>query len=315
LPTNTANGERLVLLANIASTQADIDTWNSQVSGSLVDMQNISTGLSLTNADNFTENQQKNLQPFIIESSYINENIIQLDSMSASTVQEQSQKLYDQAVGVLENISEPRYTFSVESVNFMMIKDFESFMEETELGAIVNLEIKPGVISYPVLLGMDLNFDNPEEFSLIFGNRLRLDDEAFQFSDLMNEAINSATTSKVNSLMWNNWNDNYKDDVTNFINSALDAAVNNVTSGSNQEIIINKSGLRARQSATGGSTYSDEQLWIVNNMIAFTDDNWDSAKIAIGEITGPNGQVWGIVTEKISKKQILKYRTNTYDYN
>jgi hypothetical protein len=297
LPTLAVKEEIAALETAIALAEANIETWEAVISGSIADMSEISEGLALDNTSNFSEEQQKDLQAFIIEGTYINENIIQTDIMSASSVQEQSEELYLQGQNVLDRISEPRYTFSVDSVNFLQIKEFKPFIRQLELGSQINLEISDGIVVTPVLLGMDIDFDNPTNFKMIFGNRLKLDDAALQFSDLMNDAVNAATSTQVNSLLWSNWDENYKDDVSTFITSALDAAVNNVTSGSNQEIIINKSGLRGRQS-DGSGGYLDEQVWLVNNTLAFTDDNWDTAKIAIGEIIGPDGQsIWGIVAE------------------
>ena len=299
----TVTNEITVISGSVATGQANLASIDGEISVLWADMAVISSGLALSNEDNFTSTQQINLQPFIVESSYVNENLAQYDSWNTAQIQDEAEELYNQGLGVLDRISEPRYTFDVTSANFMMIKDFEPFMEEVELGAILNLEVKPGVIVYPILLEMSLDFDDPSSFSMQFGNRLRLDDEAFQFSDLMNEAISAAGNAKVNSLMWKNWHDNYKDSVSLFITSALDASLNNIISGSAQEVVITPSGLRGRKYVSDG-IYADEQVWLVNNMLAFTDDNWDSAKIAIGEFTTTGGTAWGIVVEKISKKKI-----------
>jgi len=283
--------------ASIALADSEKEALNTEMEVLWDEMGEISGSLALSNTDNFTITQQKKLQPFIIESTYINENIIQTDNMNTAEIQDEAEELYRIGKDTLARISEPRFTFSVDSANFMLIKDFEPFMEEATLGAILNLELSPGAIIYPILLGMELDFDNPESFSLKFGNRLRLDDEAFQFSDLMNEAISAAGESKVNSLLWGNWTDNYKDRVSLFIDSALDASLNTIISGSAQEIIITPAGLRGRKYVSE-TTYSDEQVWLVNNTLAFTDDNWDSVKIAIGRFTvSEGGTAWGIVAD------------------
>ena len=152
-----------------------------------------------------------------------------------------------------------------------------------------------------------MGYFNPTSFKLIFGNRLRLDDEAFQYSDLLNQSISAGTTTKVNSTQWNSWKDTYEDEVSTFITSALDASLNNVVNSTDQDIIIDESGLRGR--TTVGGSYSDKQVWLVNNMIAFTDDNWDSAKMAIGEFEAPDGSsVYGIVAEQLQKKTISKVK-------
>lgn len=290
--------------SQISTKKTAIQNKQNQINTIISNMEVISDDLSLDNTSNFTQAQQVELQPFIIQSSFINEYFIQTDSMTYVEVQEEAQALFNQASGVLENISEPRYTFDIDSVNFMMIEAFQEFINQIDLGSIVYMEVEEGVTVQPVLLGMDLNYDNPTDFKLIFGNRLRLDDEAFQFSDLMDSALKASTNTKVNSRLWSNWNNTYKDDVTTFINSSLNAALNNVTSGSSQEVLIDQAGIRGR-TILPDETYDPNQIWIVNNMIAFTDDNWSSAKMAIGEIKLSGGDnTFGIVGDYIVGRMI-----------
>ena len=303
--TTAKNAQVVAKRVEITNKDSDIANQNIAIATTISNLELINVAVSFDT--NFTSDQQEELQPFIVQSSYINENFQTLDSMSAVSIQEEGQLLYDQAVDVLDRISEPRYTFSVDAVNFMMIQDFQTFIDQVELGAIITLEIKEGTMAYPVLLGFDLDYDNPTSFKLIFGNRLRLDDEAFQYSDLLNQSISAGTTTKVNSTQWNSWKDTYEDEVSTFITSALDASLNNVVNSTDQDIIIDESGLRGR--TTVGGSYSDKQVWLVNNMIAFTDDNWDSAKMAIGEFEAPDGSsVYGIVAEQLQKKTISKVK-------
>ena len=295
LSTSAKNTERIAKTAEVVAKTAEVTVKDGEIAAIIVSLEVINDALSFDS--NFTAQQQIDLQHFIVQSSYINSNLSLRDTMSGSSIQAEAQALYDQATSVLSRLSEPRYTFSVEAVNFMMISDFQSFIDEIVLGAVITLEIKNGVTTQPVLLGFDLNYDNPEDFKLIFGNRLRLDDEAFQFSDLMDSAIKGGTSAKVNSEQWGTFDTNYKDDVSTFITSALDASLNRIISGSAQDIQLDKSGFRGRESV--GGSYSPEQIWIVNNMIAFTDDNWDSAKMAIGKFDTPGGEAYGIVADYI----------------
>lgn len=163
-------------------------------------MRAVSNLLSLKDGGFFTDTQYLQLQPFIIQNTYINDNIIITDSMSASNMSEQSYQLYYQSASVLNKMSEPKYTFTVDSANFMYIKDFELFRQQLCLGAKITLEINKNSYLTPILLEMNLNFDDMEDFSMIFANRLRLDDEAYQFTDLFNKIINTPTTK-------NSWTD------------------------------------------------------------------------------------------------------------
>lgn len=279
------------------ATEYAVTTKNSQLDA-------INTQLSFTN--NFTAAGLAELSPFILQSSYVNENFIKTDTMTSVEIQEEAQALYNQGKIVLNRLSEPRYTFDLDVVNFMALQEYQPFISQIELGAVVNLEVSGSTIAYPVLLGMDINYDDPTDFKLIFGNRLRLSDGAFDYADLFGSTVESTTTSKVDSSLWTNSASYVNDTVSVFIDSALNAALNNVISGSSQNIIVDSNGLRARQaiselSAAGSIVYANEQIWMTNNMIAFTKDNWRTCSTALGKIKLPtSASAWGLVSEEIA---------------
>ncbi len=296
LDITAVNAQLVTKQLEITNKTTEVTNYQTSASALNVTLEGINTLLSFDT--NFTALQQAELNSYIIQSSYINENFIQTDNMTVTEIQAEAQELYDQAVDVLSRISEPRYTFDVNSVNFLMIKDFQNFIDQIVLGAVINLEIKPDVITYPVLLGFDLNYDDPTDFKLIFGNRLRLDDGSFQFSDLQGDSLSAATTSKVNSTLWTDRGNYTNNEVKTFITSALDASVNNVTSGSSQNVLINETGIRIRE-LTGIGTYSDTQMWLNNGIMVITDDNFNTAKLAIGQITAGSGTVFGLVADTL----------------
>lgn len=293
--------------SEIASKQAEIDSVYAIIGvadsngvypdGSLMkQLKDINTYVSF--ASNFTSAQQIQLSHFIVGNTYNNENFIQTDIMTQAEIQDQAQALFDQGVAVLAKVSVPRYEFTVDSVNFMFLKDFSVFIDQIELGSSVTLELDEDTFIYPVLLGMDLNYDDPTDFTLTFGNRLRLDDSSYTFTDLFGQAVNNGVSTSFNSEQWGNWNRNYKDEVSTFITSALDASLNTVISGSTQNVLIDQNGLRGR-SSIDSTHYDPQQVWLVNNMLAFTDDNWSTAKLALGRVNSSSGSSFGLVAETV----------------
>jgi len=273
----------------IANKQSQIDVTTSELSA-------INTLVSFTT--NFTTEQLLELDNYIFENTYKNENIIQTDSMTQVEIQEAAQNLYDQAQTVLARISQPRYEFSINSVNYTVLQNFEIFTEQTEVGALVTIEVKDDDFISTVLLEYEIEFQNPSTFKLTFSNRLRLDNGGFTYADLQGQVVKTGSAVSFDSLKWSNWENDYKDDVTRFITSSLDASVNNLISNSNQDITITQNGLRARQ--WNGSSYDDKQMWMVNNMLAFSDDGFQTAKLALGEITLPSGGTgYGLVADVI----------------
>ena len=289
--------------AQLAAKQTEIDSKNTQIDSIQTSIDDIQSQLEVINTalsfeTNFTEAQLLELSAYIVGSTYQNDNFIQTDAMTQAEIQAMAQELYDQGVTVLAKVSQPRYEFSIDAVNFISLEEFSIFTEQLELGSVITLELEEGVFIYPALLGIDMNYDNPSDFKLIFGNRLRLDDSSFIFSDLFNQAVKGGISTKFNSERWSNWSEGYKSEVTGFINSSLNASLNNVISGSGQDVLINQNGIRLRQSLEGGG-YSDEQVWMNNGTIAFTRDNWDTAALALGKVSTASGSAFGLVASVV----------------
>lgn len=294
--------------SQLEGKQLEIDNQNvlisnkqSQIDSITSDLQDITILVSFQN--NFTSTQLLELNNFMYENTYKNENIVQTDSMNAVEIQAQAQALYNQAQTVLERISQPRYEFSLEAVNYIELEEFSVFTNQTELGSVVTVELENDSYITTVLLELELQFDDPEKFTMTFSNRLRLDGGSFMYSDLMGQVVKTGSAVSFDSLKWSNWENDYKDEVTTFISSSLNAAVNNLVSSDNQDILINQNGLRARQWNESLNRYEDKQMWMVNNMLAFSDDGFQTAKLALGEITlQGGGSAFGLVGEVVVGK-------------
>jgi hypothetical protein len=288
-------GSQLVadLTVRIDALQIEINTIDAKITtgcGVVADVSGSMNDLSdtLSFEETFSATQISQLQPFIIESSYVNANIILTDSMSASNVIIYADQLYNSASAVLDKTSHPRYTFEVDSVNFMQIEEFQMFRDQLCLGAVITIEISDGQNIEAILLGMDINFDDPTDFTLTFGNRLRMDDESLKFTDLMGKAITAGNNNRLYSQQWNNWTNNYKNNVSSFITSPINGAVNTIiNSGSKTEITIATDGIRARKKepvaqSYEGTGYSGSQIYITANSIAVTMDNWKTYSKIVG---------------------------------
>lgn len=292
--------------AQLAVKQSEIDNKNTLISNKETQintvtetLENITELVSFEN--NFSPTQLLELNNFMYENTYKNENIIQTDSMNAVEIQAQAQTLYNQAKKVLERVSQPRYEFSLDAVNYINLQEFCVFTAQTELGSVVTVELKNDEYITTVLLEMEIQFDDPENFSMVFSNRLRLDNGSFMYSDLMGQVVKTGSAVSFDSMKWSNWENDYKNEVATFIRSSLNAATNNIVSSDNQDILINQNGLRARQ--WNGSSYDNKQMWMVNNMLAFSDDGFQTAKLALGEIQlEGGGTAFGLVGEVIAGK-------------
>lgn len=308
-PGNEFSPDNATLAQNMTNKLLEISSKETEVSNQQQAIVDINTSISdvvnsVSFSNNFTNEQYLELQFFIYENTYQNKNIIVTDAMTNNDIQIQSQALYDDALEVLAKSSQPRYEFSLNTINFFLLKEFQAFTSQLEMGCIVTINSKEDVLIESVLLEMELNISDPTDFTLTFSNRLRLDNGNFIFSDLFGENNKSSSSVDFNAMQWDNWGNNYKDDVTTFITSSLDASKNSVINASNQEILINTNGLRGKKFIPETNTYSPNQVWLTSSTLAFTRDNWQTASLAIGLVTINDESVYGIVADAIVGKMI-----------
>lgn len=282
---------------SINSQNVSIANKQSQISFVMADITEINSLVSFNS--NFTPVQLLELDNFIYQNTYKNDNIIQTDIMTDVEIQDAEQELYDQGLNILSRVSQPRYEISVESVNFVSLPEFSSFTSQAELGTTVTCEISPEVFITAVLLEVTMTFDNPESFSILLSNRIRKDGSGFVFSDLYGQVAKTGSSVAFDSYKWSNWEDGYKNDVTSFITSSLNASTNSLISNSNQEILIDSNGLRGRSIIPGTTTYSDNQVWLTNNVLAFSSDGFATSRLALGSISTTAGVKYGLVAEVI----------------
>lgn len=294
IPYSDINLQLVAKQAEIDSQETLIANKQLQINSVNLILQGITQTVSFEN--NFTPSQLLELNNFIFENTYQNENIIQTDTMTLVEVQDAQEDLYQQSKVVLSRISQPRYEIDFQAVNYLEVQEFDEFTEQTELGVVVNVELEGSQIE-TVLLEISMSFDNPTDFSMTFSNRLRLDGGDFVYSDLYGQTVKTGSKVSFDNMKWSNWENEYKNDVTSFITSSLNTANNTIINNSNQEILINRNGLRGRTLNSETGNYESTQVWLTSSVLAFSDDSFQTSKLALGSVDTPAGTKFGLVAE------------------
>lgn len=228
----------------------------------------------------------RELNCYWIEGDYTNENIAVLEETTPEKEIELSNELLASGYIELSKVCQPRFSFSIESIDATKQYEFRNQMRELELGKIVTIEKEEGVWYYPALLEISINLDNSDEFNMSFANAMRLDDWGYTYADLMVDA--SSTSRKVSA----NWQDilayaKERETISSLIKDPLDMTLRaSFANMVNQEFTVDKNGILGRKKVSETSDeFEDEQVRLINNLMIFTDDNWGTAKTALGKIT------------------------------
>lgn len=294
----------------ISSKQAQITSEESLLKSINDSMKAINRELAFETT--FTKDEMIELNSIIKQSVYQNDCYIKTSIMSDVEIQEQAQKLYDAGNTVLSRLSQPRYTFSGEIINFLAIKEFDAFSEQLELGCEMTISIDGTNCFTPILLEYTLNFDNIEQSTFTFCNDLRASNSEFDFASIFEGFQSSISNISYSKGMWEDYlTSGDKDSFNDMKNNALDLTTKDIISSDNQDFKISSYGIRGKKLG------SPNEIWVTNNCIAFSRDNFATSSLALGETTINGVKSFGLIADHIvgnmiaGKSLIIKNSNNT----
>lgn len=209
--------------------------------------------------------------------------------------------LYEYGKTQLKRVSSPTYSFKITLEDFFALDSYRAFCNQISLGEKVYVETTMGVLT-PIVVGLTFDFDSIETISVEFGSTFDINNSTFDLTDLVQQSVSMGKSVDFNKYNYSRFIDSgAESSVRDFMNSALDVARNAILSSSGQAISWDKSGLRLRKwENEAEETYSPRQIWMANNSIMFTEDNWQTASIGIGEFVDKNlGSCYGVVAPNI----------------
>lgn len=300
--TISENSSVLKLNAEIVNATLQVNSDNSFIMsvylnrGSLKDEEFPSGTLSVTGTLRSSVSASDNSLQFTTSSAtaYMIHEVSEYQRMSIAW------DLFEYGKGMLDKKAAPTYKFSVSSANFFALDDFLSFAKEYALGEQVYLRLSKGTIA-PVAVGVTIDFDDLTSLELEFGSEFHALDEEFTLQDILDKSISMGNSLNLNQYNYSNFvTSGAHTKVKDFMESALDTMKNMIISGANNEITIDPAGLRCRKYDENTGTYNPKQIWIAHNALMFTNDNWNTATIGIGEFVDENfGSLYGIVAPAI----------------
>lgn len=267
----------------------------------------------LCNIEKFVKRQgdalYRELTNYWIEGEYSNDNIAAFNSTTIAERIEYAKELMDAGKKDLEKCSQPQYEVSIDTINFIKMYEFRQFTQELELGRVITIEKNDDEFFQLALMTIEYDIDTADSFSMTFSNASKPDETAMTFADLLKSS--SSTTRKVSSN-WSNLMDysNNKEEITRLIEAPLDRSLRAMQANlASQAFIVDDKGILGRKYDTdsdgANGTFLPEQIRIINNTIMFTEDNWETAALALGKTDHGYGLVASVlVGELILGEQI-----------
>ena len=260
------------------------------------------------NMDNwFTLDEWKMLDNYVIEETYSNDNFGAVDNTDEAELFSMEKQLYDKAWKDLSKKCRPQYQYSATLSNVLTIPEFKDFIPYFELGNFIKMETDYDTVIKLRLISFTVDYSNTQTINVTFSDAIRVKDVYEDSASIQAQANSAAMSFQFNK-------DQYDKSVRegNFVSEmrkyGLDVATTNIHNSSNQNQIWDDTGMTFRQWNERKQNYDPEQIKIINNLIAISDDGFNKSTVAaIGKIPiDKNGNfAWGVNAQVLVSKLVM----------
>lgn len=273
--------------------QEAIDAYEAEAEEISASMQGIADATNILSYFKTTPSLLSELRHYWIEGDYNNDTLAVLDNTKPEEAIDLAKELLACGEKELSRVCQPRFSISVSSIKFIKIYEFRRFMYELALGKVITVEKSKDILYTPALTQMSFSLETGDDtFELVFSNALKLNDWGYTFADLIASASN---TSKNVISNWNELMDYsaHKDSIQELLLNPLDTTLRLAEKNmSNQEFVVDRTGILGRKRKSE-DLFEKEQVRMINNVILFTDDSWQTVKTALGKIAYTDYDAYG----------------------
>lgn len=212
------------------------------------------------------------------EDVYENSNYIS-DGLSDKEAIEKAKTLIEVATKELYKASLFQYTYTANLNNLFNNSVFKPFWEHFALFNWIRAEVDERVISLR-LIGITYDYANPDKIEVEFSEQVRNANGITDLESILNQAKSMATSYSSTAKQASQGAESYSDFKT-LKEEGLNSALMNIKNSNNEEITVDGRGINCR-SKDINDDYDQCQLRITGKNIVMTDDDWNSAGLAIG---------------------------------
>ena len=247
----------------------------------------------------FNEDQWIRLSPFIKEDEFNDSNFLLTGYESEEERISICEELMESAAKELKTLCKPSLEFSMTMANILALQEFESLVDQFQLGNFIRVEIRDGYVKRTRLLDVNLNFDDLSDFSCTFGNLVTTKSEIDKHAELLAQAVSAGKQVAKSSISWQKSAEK-TNKLESDINNGLQDAALKIRNASGQSVEISDNGLMGRKLIDGTTDqYEDEQVALINNKLVFTADNWNTSKSCFGKFEFNGEERWGVLSDAV----------------
>lgn len=274
---------------------------------------------NILNIQNYLGDDWVILFNYLREGEYQNSNLIS-DGLSNNVLVEYGNELLDKASKELKKASELQYTLSDDLFNLLNTEDFAPFKDKFNLGDFIVCGVGDDKDNFDIddhnyklrLISLSYTYGSPESITLTFSNVTRIKNYFSDTQDVLAQAKSMSTTytAVTHQVKQNNTT---TEAVANWNENGLKSSLVRIMNNTQEEVSFDDNGIYIKEydyehdETKGDKKYSDEQLRITHNILAFTTDNWKTAKLGLGKQEYKYYNSQGVLTQGTDYGLIAKF--------
>ncbi len=217
------------------------------------------------------------------EDTYSNSNFISdlyYENDDNSGLMERAQEFLKQANTELIKSSTAQHSINANLYNLLIMKDFQPLIKNFQLGNFIRVKCENDIYRMR-LLHYEIDFGNINNLSTQFSDMTYVGSVVSDLQSVIDSSKQMATSYSSVSKQSESGQE-ASNTLSDIRKQGLNATLYEIKSKDTEEIVIDSHGILGRSYDDITDSYDDKQIRINSNVIAFTDDNWQTVKMAIG---------------------------------
>lgn len=263
----------------ISTRKSEIEIWEKKKDN--FESQKIEIQKTLDFEKYLGDELYKIFTTYIRESKYTNSNYVS-DGLSDDKIFELAQEFIQAANEELVKSSYYQHSIRSNMYNLLLMDDFSPIVDHFEVGNWIRVKVDE-TIYFLRLISYEIDFDNLKTINTVFSDVTLSADGMNDVHSILKQASSMSSTY---SYVSRQASDGKSADRTieKIREEGLNSALYEIKNSDSEEITFGKNGLIAKSYDDISNSYSDEQLMITHNLLAYSTDGFKSVKSALGKM-------------------------------
>ena len=256
------------------------------------------------------------LNLFRREDTWSNDNYIS-DGLSNKELLDNANKFLEAATKDIKKSSELQNSIDTTLKNLLIKEEFQPIVKYFQTGNWIRMQVD-NVVYKLRLLNYSIDFDNISDLSVEFSDTTK---NWGDIKDIQNVLAQSKQMATSYSSVKKQAEKSVATKVTvdQWVEDGINANITKIMSGDNQDVVVDMHGITCRKWDPILNGFEDDQLKIINSMLAYTHDGWQTFDSALGKFEYYNPKTkqtetgYGIIAKQLIGSVILGENVGIYN--